>query len=112
MMKQLLVACSVSLSLTAAASAQVPAGGEFRVNSYTTGRQSDARPGMEADGDFIVVWESNAQYSASGSPPRGRRGGASSESTRTPRAPSGSPPSRWGAGAISSWYGRARTVRA
>src|SRR5881396_2298102 len=61
MMKQLLVACSVSLSLTAAASAQVPAGGEFRVNSYTTGRQSDARPGMEADGDFIVVWESNAQ---------------------------------------------------
>jgi hypothetical protein len=77
--KEVVVACSVSLFLTAAASAQTPAGGEFRVNSFVTGRQVYARPAMEPDGDFVVVWMSNGQdgngfgvfgqrYAASGAP--------------------------------------------
>jgi hypothetical protein len=57
-MKQLAGACSVSLVLTAAAWAQTPAGGEFRVNTYITGRQLAARPAMEPDGAFVIVWSS------------------------------------------------------
>ena len=43
------------------ASAQVPAGGEFRVNTYTTGRQKFPRAAMEPDGDFVVVWTSQGR---------------------------------------------------
>jgi hypothetical protein len=32
-------------------------GGEFRVNSYTTGRQAEPALATEADGAFVVVWE-------------------------------------------------------
>jgi S-layer homology domain len=61
-MKQVVGACSVSLVLAAAAaSAQTPASAEFRVNTYTTERQYDARPAMEPDGDFVVVWTSLGQ---------------------------------------------------
>ncbi len=48
--------------LAGAVPAQTPAGGEFRVNTYTTGRQYSARPAMEPDGDFVVVWASYPQY--------------------------------------------------
>ena len=61
MMKQVVGACAVSLALTAVASAQTPAGGEFRVNTYTTGHQAAARLAMEPDGDFVVVWSSYGQ---------------------------------------------------
>ena len=61
MMKQLFCAGSASLLLAAVASAQTPAGGEFRVNTYTTSYQSYSRPAMELDGDFVVVWESLTQ---------------------------------------------------
>jgi hypothetical protein len=33
-------------------------GGEFRVNSYTTGSQSGAAVAMNSAGDFVVVWRS------------------------------------------------------
>ena len=33
-------------------------GGEFRINSFTTGFQSRPAVVMDADGDFVVVWES------------------------------------------------------
>jgi hypothetical protein len=59
MTKQLVAACSVSLILAAAASAQTPAGGEFRVNTYTTGRQSYARAATAPNGDFVIVWSSD-----------------------------------------------------
>jgi hypothetical protein len=39
----------------------VAQGSEFRVNSYTTGSQRDAALAMDADGDFIVTWESSLQ---------------------------------------------------
>jgi hypothetical protein len=61
MTKHVAGAFSVSLALTAAATAQTPAGGEFRVNTYTTNRQATARVAMEPDGDFVVVWESMGQ---------------------------------------------------
>ena len=61
MTKRVVGACSVSLALTAATAAQTPAGGEFRVNTYTTSNQGVARPGMEPDGDFVVVWHSYLQ---------------------------------------------------
>ncbi len=36
-------------------------GGEFRVNSFTAGAQSDPRVSMTSTGNFVVVWGSTAQ---------------------------------------------------
>jgi hypothetical protein len=50
------------MALPGLAWAQVPAGGEFRVNTYTAGYQ-DVRASSaaaSADGRFVVVWESSA----------------------------------------------------
>jgi len=58
MKKPILGACSVSLALAVAAPAQTPAGGEFRINTYTTHRQAFGRSATEPDGDFAVVWAS------------------------------------------------------
>jgi hypothetical protein len=35
-----------------------PAGGEFQVNTYTTNNQTSPSVAMEANGDFVVVWQS------------------------------------------------------
>ncbi|MCP5116557.1 MAG: hypothetical protein GY953_37490, partial [bacterium] len=35
-----------------------PAGGQFQVNAYTSGMQYGASMGLEADGDFVVIWHS------------------------------------------------------
>jgi hypothetical protein len=40
-------------------------GGEFRVNTYTTGVQIDARVAADANGNFVVVWSSNQQDGSS-----------------------------------------------
>ena len=42
-------------------SSGVAQGGQFQVNSYTTNEQSMATVDLEADGDFVVAWESDAQ---------------------------------------------------
>jgi hypothetical protein len=34
-------------------------GDQFQVNTYTTGNQLNASVAVDADGDFVVVWESN-----------------------------------------------------
>lgn len=39
----------------------LPVGPETRVNSYTTDFQVDPAVAMDADGDYVVVWESNPQ---------------------------------------------------
>ncbi len=39
-------------------------GSEFQVNTYTTGDQGDPSVAVDADGDFVVVWES---YGSAGS---------------------------------------------
>ncbi len=41
--------------------AGVAQGGEVRVNTYTTGHQAGAAVAMDADGDFVVAWQSDAQ---------------------------------------------------
>jgi hypothetical protein len=41
--------------------AGVPQGGEFRINSYTTGAQREPMPAMDAAGNFVVVWQSYGQ---------------------------------------------------
>jgi len=38
-----------------------PQGSEFRVNSYTKNTQNDPSIGMDADGDFVITWESFGQ---------------------------------------------------
>jgi hypothetical protein len=40
-------------------SAGSAAGGEFEVNTYTTSQQSGPSVAAGADGDFVVVWESD-----------------------------------------------------
>jgi len=39
--------------------AGTPQGSQFQVNTYTTGTQNDPSVAMDADGDFVVVWESD-----------------------------------------------------
>ena len=41
--------------------AATPVGPEFRVNSATPNSQAAASMAMDADGDFVVTWESNLQ---------------------------------------------------
>ena len=41
--------------------AGVAQGSEFRVNSFTTGDQLFSTVAMDADGDFVITWSSNAQ---------------------------------------------------
>jgi hypothetical protein len=59
-----------------------PVGGEFRVNTFTTGSQRVPSVGMNADGDFLIAWSSTNQdgsdegvyrqyYSADGVPQGG-----------------------------------------
>jgi hypothetical protein len=65
------------------AAAQVPAGGEIVVNTYTTGSQDDAAVAVTRDGRFVVVWESPQDdvgdavlartFAASGAPLTGER---------------------------------------
>ena len=49
------VAC---LGLALSAQAQTPAGGEFVINTYTTGDQSYAAVAAAPGGDLLVVWTS------------------------------------------------------
>ena len=69
--------------------AGAPQGGEFRVNTYTTGNQVDPAVAMDPAGDFVVAWQSDGQdgsgygiyaqrYNAAG-----RRRAANSASTPT-----------------------------
>ncbi|MBT4520861.1 MAG: hypothetical protein HOC23_12725 [Halieaceae bacterium] len=46
--------------------AAVPQGPEFQVNTYTTGHQDDPSVAMDADGDFVVVWESGGKGAQDG----------------------------------------------
>ncbi|MBW2992621.1 thrombospondin type 3 repeat-containing protein, partial [Candidatus Woesearchaeota archaeon] len=41
------------------------AGGEFLVNTYTTNGQSQASAAMDADGDFVIAWQSSLQDGSS-----------------------------------------------
>jgi hypothetical protein len=41
--------------------AVTPVGGEFLINSYTAGDQYYVAMAMDADGDFVTVWQSANQ---------------------------------------------------
>ena len=60
-MKAFLLQAVALSALAVIVSAQVPAGPEFRVNTFTTGRQAVPRSAMAPNGDFVVVWESHGQ---------------------------------------------------
>ena len=45
--------------------AGVAQGSEFRVNTYTNSNQADLSVAMDADGDFVVTWQSNGQDGSS-----------------------------------------------
>ncbi|MBU8545814.1 MULTISPECIES: beta strand repeat-containing protein, partial [Roseomonadaceae] len=45
--------------------AGVATGAEFQVNTYTTSNQSNAAVAMDADGNFVVTWDSSGQDGAS-----------------------------------------------
>ena len=64
-MKNRLAAGAIAVATLAlgprASSAQVLAGPEFQVNSYTTGIQDQVAVAVEPDGDYLVVWESTGQ---------------------------------------------------
>ncbi|WP_051312744.1 T9SS type A sorting domain-containing protein [Sporocytophaga myxococcoides] len=51
----------ISLTTTESSSQTLPAGTEFRVNTYTTGTQMYAKTAMDSDGDFVVTWASRGQ---------------------------------------------------
>ncbi len=38
------------------------AGGQFQVNTYTTGEQGHPELALAADGDFVVVWDSDGSF--------------------------------------------------
>src|SRR5687767_7536590 len=54
-------ALATALSAAAVGSAQVPAGGEFRVNTFVSDDQQWPSIAADAAGNFVVVWESHDQ---------------------------------------------------
>jgi len=44
--------------ISGAALGATPIGAEFQVNTYTTKAQGSASVALDADGDFVVVWNS------------------------------------------------------
>ena len=59
--KILSLAVAVSLSVTPLTSYAIEEGEPFGVNTYTTGAQRNPNVAMNANGDFVVVWESAGQ---------------------------------------------------
>ncbi|MBO9701797.1 MAG: T9SS type A sorting domain-containing protein [Sporocytophaga sp.] len=51
----------IGLTATESSSQTLPAGDEFRVNTYTTNVQMYAKTAMDSDGDFVVTWASRGQ---------------------------------------------------
>ena len=61
-----LLRVAVLLSLTCpAAWGQDPAGSEFQVNSYTTDYQRSPSVALDANGNFVVAWQSYGQDGSS-----------------------------------------------
>jgi hypothetical protein len=56
--RAVLAAVALTTALPALAAAQVPAGGEFQVNTYTTGGQLAPSASMDGAGDMVMAWSS------------------------------------------------------
>ncbi len=87
-------------------------GGEFRVNSTTIGQQASPSVDMDADGDFVITWQSYLQdgshygvyaqrYAASGTP----LGGEFRVNTTTANSQNSPPTSPWTRMATLWWRG-------
>jgi hypothetical protein len=61
MARRILPASLMLLLLPALAWSQAPIGSEFQVNTYTTGVQYFQSIAADANGNFVVVWQSNGQ---------------------------------------------------
>jgi hypothetical protein len=61
-----------------------PAGSEFQVNTRTTGTQRSPSVGMDADGDFVVVWQSFGEDAAATWGAFGRRFNSAGTPLATP----------------------------
>ena len=61
MLGRSVAAMVAAVALAAPAVAQAPMGPEFRVNSYTTSEQRMPAVSGDADGNFVVVWQSISQ---------------------------------------------------
>src|SRR5262245_32939991 len=61
MRKALLALAVVSLSSVAGAQAPSPAGGEFRINGFTTAEQMLPAAAADQAGRFVVVWRSRGE---------------------------------------------------
>jgi len=57
-----LLVMSLPLAGALQAQAPVPVSVQFQVNSYTTSRQQSPAVAVGAQGDFVVVWESDGSY--------------------------------------------------
>jgi hypothetical protein len=51
--------CALAL-VSAPSHAQPAVGGQFQVNTYTTDRQARPKVAAEANGDFVVIWQSQS----------------------------------------------------
>jgi len=64
-MRSLLAGAALFAAAPVTVWSQAAAGVEFRVNSYTTNFQRDASVAVDANGGFVIVWESFLQDGAS-----------------------------------------------
>src|SRR6185503_10670365 len=64
-MRSLLAGAAIFAAAPVTVWSQAAAGVEFRVNSYTTNFQRDASVAVDANGGFVIVWESFLQDGAS-----------------------------------------------
>jgi hypothetical protein len=114
-----LVAGALFIAAPTRIAGATPIGPEFQVNTYTTGDQRTflygrRNVGMDASGNFVVVWESAGQDGSgfgvvgSATTRAARRSAASSPSTRRRRATSSDRASPSGPPVASSSPGRAR----
>src|SRR5262245_61890816 len=66
---------AVASTASAGAGFPIPTGPQFQVNTYTTNSQPASSVAADADGDFVVVWESRGSSSGdtSGASIQGQR---------------------------------------
>ena len=64
-MRRVFLMCLLGLALGRTGWAQIPAGSEFQINTYTTSLQEHPAVAVDANGNFVVVWTSDGQDGSS-----------------------------------------------
>jgi hypothetical protein len=73
MLKSFRTGLVLAVVSSAAARAQAPEGPEFQVNTYTTNNQNQAAVASDANGNFVVVWQSSGGQDGDGNGIFGQR---------------------------------------